>query len=42
MNKEECICGHAPEDHSASGECQISGCLCACYEQYDNEEVEDE
>jgi len=33
-----CICGHEEEDHRL-GECQVEGCLCACYEpdDYDDE-----
>lgn len=33
-----CICGDAPEDHSETGECQVPGCACACYEEDDGEE----
>jgi len=28
-----CVCGHEEEDHSSSGECQVVGCVCACYEE---------
>lgn len=30
-----CICGHAEEDHGPSGACESAGCLCACYETYE-------
>lgn len=34
-----CTCGHVAGEHSGTGECQIEGCLCACYEE--EEEVKD-
>jgi hypothetical protein len=37
---EECMCGHAPDEHSESGECQVEGCGCACYEALEPEEDE--
>ena len=33
-----CVCGHAPEDHSGSGECQAYRCRCAYYEVADEED----
>ena len=27
-----CISGHEEEDHRDGSECQVEGCLCACYE----------
>ncbi len=27
-----CVCGHAEDEHSTSGECQIDGCKCAAFE----------
>jgi len=35
-----CICGHAEEDHGRSRACEVEGCLCACYEE-DEEENQD-
>ena len=32
-----CTCGHIEEDHSRSGECQVKGCLCACWEPEEEE-----
>lgn len=28
-----CTCGHVEEDHTETDECQVPGCLCACYEE---------
>jgi hypothetical protein len=40
MNPDVCWCGHVVDEHSGTGECQVSGCVCACYEQdEDDEEV---
>lgn len=34
-----CTCGHAPEDHDKpSGSCSVDGCLCAGYEEEDDDE----
>ena len=33
-----CACCHVRDEHSRSGECQVDGCLCACFEI---EEVDD-
>lgn len=33
-----CVCGHTQNEHSGSGECQVEGCLCACYEEESEEE----
>ena len=33
-----CTCGHAVEDHMGNGSCEIEGCLCAGYEEEENEE----
>ena len=35
-------CGHSPEDHSRSGECQEDGCPCACYERWEDESREEQ
>ncbi len=36
-----CICGHAPEEHrNEVGECQVEGCLCAAYEEDEEEDKE--
>lgn len=32
-----CICGHEEEDHSTTGECQVEGCRCACYEEEEDD-----
>jgi hypothetical protein len=32
-----CICGHEEEEHRDGSECQVEGCLCACYEPDDYE-----
>ena len=28
-----CVCGHAEEEHSVTGECQVGDCLCARYDE---------
>lgn len=33
-----CICGHAIEDHSGNGTCQVPGCLCCGYEEDEDDE----
>ncbi len=35
-----CICGHGVEAHGANGTCQVEGCLCAGYEEVE-EDTED-
>lgn len=27
-----CVCGHAEDEHSMTGECQVTGCLCGGYQ----------
>ena len=27
-----CICGHEEDEHRDGSECEVAGCLCACYE----------
>lgn len=34
-----CICGHEEEEHGPSGACTVEGCLCACYETYDDSPI---
>lgn len=36
-----CVCGHPEEDHSRTGECKVDGCTCGCYEEEDEEELEE-
>jgi hypothetical protein len=33
-----CVCGHPEEDHGPNGTCQVEGCLCAGYDEEDEDE----
>jgi hypothetical protein len=34
-----CICGHGHDEHQNEyGECEHEGCLCACYEEDDEDD----
>ncbi len=35
MRDYPCTCGHVEDEHSDTGECEIEGCLCACFEPDD-------
>lgn len=36
----KCVCGDVFDEHSETGECQVEGCRCACFEE--EEEAEEE
>lgn len=31
-DQDHCICYHTRDEHSKTGECQVEGCKCACFE----------
>lgn len=37
MNPDECVCGHAEDEHSEGflQECEVDGCDCPLYELYE-------
>ena len=35
-----CVCGHEVEDHGTNGTCQVEGCLCAGYDEVEEDEEE--